>query len=54
MLEDFIDFSCDRQGQDIRYALNDDKLRALGWKPQASFDIELKRIVEYNKEKFIW
>jgi len=54
MLEDFIDFSCDRQGQDIRYALNDDKLRALGWKPQASFDIELKRIIEYNKEKFIW
>lgn len=53
-VDTFVDFSCNRQGQDVRYALNDDKLRALGWKPQASFDIELKRIVEYNKEKFIW
>jgi dTDP-glucose 4,6-dehydratase len=53
-VDTFVDFSCNRQGQDVRYALNDNKLRALGWKPQASFDIELKRIVEYNKEKFIW
>jgi dTDP-glucose 4,6-dehydratase len=54
VLEDFVDFSCDRQGQDVRYALNDDKLRALGWKPQINFDTELKYIVEYYREKFIW
>jgi len=54
MLEDFVDFSYDRQGQDVRYALNDDKLRALGWKPQINFDTELKYIVEYYREKFIW
>ena len=54
ILEDFVDFSCNRQGQDVRYALNDDKLRALGWKPGANFDDELKKIVEYNKQKFIW
>jgi dTDP-D-glucose 4,6-dehydratase len=53
-LEDFVDFSYDRQGQDVRYALNDDKLRALGWKPQINFDTELKYIVEYYREKFIW
>ena len=50
----FMDFSCSRPGQDVRYALNDDKLRALGWKPQIEFDTELKYIVEYYKEKFIW
>jgi len=54
VLEDFIDFSCDRQGQDVRYALNDDKLRALGWKPTIDFDSELKHVVKYYREKFIW
>jgi dTDP-glucose 4,6-dehydratase len=54
LLEDFVDFSCNRQGQDVRYALNDDKLRALGWKPEMNFEIELKSIVEYYKNKFIW
>ena len=54
ILEDFIDFSTDRQGQDIRYALNDDKLRELGWAPKINFDKELKQVVEYYREKFIW
>ena len=54
ILEDFVDFSCNRQGQDVRYALNDDKLRALGWSPTIDFDTELKNIVEYSREKFIW
>ena len=54
ILEDFVDFSYDRQGQDVRYALNDNNLRALGWKPKVDFDTELKYIVEYYREKFIW
>ena len=53
-LEDFVDFSTDRQGQDIRYALNDDKLKALGWEPKKQFNKELEYIVEYYKDKFIW
>lgn len=53
-IDDFVDYSYDRQGQDVRYALNDDKLRALGWKPQIDFDTELKYIIEYYKDKFIW
>ena len=50
----YIDTTYSRKGQDVRYALNDDKLRALGWKPEAEFDKELKHIVEYYKNKFIW
>jgi dTDP-D-glucose 4,6-dehydratase len=46
--------SYSRAGQDVRYALDDSKLRALGWEPQAEFDKELKGIVEYYKNKFIW
>ena len=50
----YIDTTYSRKGQDVRYALNDNKLRALGWKPKAEFDVELKHIVEYYKNKFIW
>ena len=50
----YLDFSYSRQGQDVRYALNDNKLRNLGWKPQMDFDKELTSIVQYYKNKFIW
>lgn len=52
--DNFIDFSCSRPGQDIRYALDDSKLRSLGWKPKKQFHTEIKNIVEYYKTKFIW
>lgn len=44
----------DRAGQDVRYAIDDSKLKALGWKPTAEFDKELELIVEYYKTNFIW
>ena len=50
----FVDFSYSRQGQDVRYALNDDKLRSLGWKPKKIFDEEIASIVEHYKANFIW
>lgn len=43
-----------RIGQDVRYSIDDSKLRNLGWKPYAEFDIELAQIVQYYKENFIW
>lgn len=43
-----------RPGQDVRYAIDDSKLKALGWQPQADFDAELKQIVDYYKNNFIW
>ena len=52
--EDFINFNIARPGQDIRYALNDDKIRSLGWSPKCKFDEEIKLIVEYYKYNFIW
>ena len=50
----FLDFSYSRLGQDVRYALNDDKLRDLGWAPKKEFDKELYNIVDYYKNNFIW
>jgi len=49
-----LDLTYSRQGQDVRYALDDSKLRALGWEPKMIFDKELPNIVEYYKNKFIW
>jgi dTDP-glucose 4,6-dehydratase len=53
-LTDFIDLNYNRPGQDVRYALEDSKLRALGWKPKKVFKDEIKHIVKYYKHKFIW
>jgi len=52
--EEYIDFSCNRPGQDVRYALDDSKLRSIGWEPKKIFDEELKSTVHYYKNKFIW
>ena len=50
----FLDLSYSRKGQDVRYALDDSKLRELGWTPQVKFDTEIPYIVHYYKNKFIW
>lgn len=52
--EQFINFGIERPGQDVRYALNDEKIRQLGWKPLCDFDVEIKSIVDYYKNNFIW
>lgn len=53
-LNKYIDFSYSRTGQDMRYSLNDDKLRSLGWSPKCKFDEELPAIVNHYKKNFIW
>jgi dTDP-glucose 4,6-dehydratase len=51
---EYVDFSCSRPGQDVRYALDDSKIKALGWQPKKLFDQEISSIVDYYKQKFIW
>ena len=53
-IKQFADFSYAREGQDIRYALNDDKLKKIGWKTQLSFDDEIRSIVQFYKDNFKW
>lgn len=53
-IRDYIDVSCSRVGQDLRYSLDDSKIRKLGWEPQVNFNAALKEIVQYYKSKFIW
>ena len=51
---DYLDLTWSRPGQDVRYAIDDSKLRALGWTAQANFDSELAKIVEYYRTNFVW
>lgn len=43
--ESLLQFVKDRPGHDRRYALDDSKLRALGWAPQADFEAALRETV---------
>mgnify|MGYP003646403260 CR=1 FL=1 len=49
-----LDLNHKRPGQDVRYALDDNKLRELGWKPEYSFDEEINKIVQFYKNNFKW
>ena len=53
-ISDYIDGSDKRLGQDVRYSVDDKKLKNIDWLPLADFDQELKIIVEYYKKNFIW
>lgn len=52
--EQWLDLGVTRQGQDVRYSVDDTKLKALGWKPKADFDTELAKAVKYYTKNFIW
>tara|TARA_R100000008_G_C3585395_1_gene171850 strand:- start:2945 stop:3895 length:951 start_codon:yes stop_codon:yes gene_type:complete len=52
--EKHIDYSYSRVGQDLRYALDDTKIKSLGWRPEKNFDEEIKHITKWYKENFIW
>ena len=52
--QEYVDFGYKRLGQDVRYALNDDKLRSLGWKPEKIFNEEVPNLVQFYKDNFKW
>ena len=52
--EDYIDYSYSRVGQDLRYALDDSKIKNLGWRPKKNFDEEIKHITQWYRDNFIW
>ena len=53
-LEKYVDFSYSRQGQDVRYSVDDTKLQSLGWFTKRKFNEEIQDIVDYYKNKFVW
>lgn len=53
-INEYIDFSYSRPGEDVRYALDDSKLRKLGWEPKRIFSESILQIANFYKNKFIW
>ena len=50
----YLNLDITRPGQDVRYSIDDNKLRDLGWRPQAVFEVELAKIVQYYSQTFVW
>lgn len=51
---DYVDFSVTRPGQDVRYSINDSKIRSLGWSNKRMFNVELRKTVKFYADNFIW
>lgn len=52
--ENYLDLNFKRVGQDLKYHINDDKLKNTGWYNKKTFDQEIVKIVSYYKENFVW
>jgi dTDP-glucose 4,6-dehydratase len=52
--ENLIGFVKDRPGHDKRYALECEKIRALGWRPTHTFEDALKKTVEWYAANKAW
>ncbi len=52
--ESYIEFVEHRLGHDFRYAIDDSKLKALGWKPEVEFEDGLKKTIEWYKAHEWW
>jgi dTDP-glucose 4,6-dehydratase len=52
--ESLIEYVTDRPGHDRRYSLASEKLRALGWEPQVSFDEGIERTVAWYRDNAWW
>ena len=52
--KDHLDLSYVREGQDVRYSIDDEKIRQLGWEPVKNFDQEIDKIVVHYKHNFKW
>ena len=52
---DLVEFVADRPGHDLRYAINDAKIRSeLGWAPTVSFEEGLRRTVQWYLDNDWW
>lgn len=44
----------DRPGHDFRYAITNDKIKTLGWKPEYDFETALKKTIDWYKNNTDW
>jgi dTDP-glucose 4,6-dehydratase len=51
---EIVDYHSSRPGHDLRYSLDDSKLRNLGWKPPVEFRESLERMVQWTADHPQW
>lgn len=53
---EMVDFHSSRPGHDLRYALDGDKMKCLGWEPPVDIENSIKHIVEWslNEKNIKW
>lgn len=51
---EYVEVGQERPGQDVRYSLDDSKIKSLGWAPYRIFDHEISEIVSWYKENMRW
>jgi len=51
---ELVECVADRPGHDVRYAMDDRKLRALGWRPEVAFDRALTETVGWYRKHESW
>jgi dTDP-glucose 4,6-dehydratase len=52
--DEHIEFVADRPGHDLRYSVDTSKVRALGWKPQRTFEEALDATIAWYRENEWW
>jgi dTDP-glucose 4,6-dehydratase len=51
---DYINTNYERPGADLRYSINGDKLRSLGWEAKRQFVDEIPSIVLWHRHNWVW
>ncbi len=49
-----IEYVKDRPGHDLRYSINSDRLRHLGWKPKTTFERGITKTIQWYKDNPAW
>ncbi len=49
-----IEFVKDRQGHDLRYSINADKIATIGWQPHVGFEEGIKKTLKWYKQNVEW
>jgi dTDP-D-glucose 4,6-dehydratase len=49
-----VDVNSSRPGHDLRYALDDSKLRKMGWNPPVDFEESLSKTIKWTLENKVW
>ena len=51
---DMIEFVEDRNGHDKRYAMDNSKIKSLGWKPEKSFNDGISQTINWYVDNIDW